>query len=63
MQLKLNQAKSLLLGTDMPVKIIAFETGFESIYHFSKVFKEKTGSSPSQYRQIVMDSNKSVLNQ
>jgi AraC-like DNA-binding protein len=63
MQFKLNQAKSLLLGTDMPVKIIAFETGFESIYHFSKVFKEKTGSSPSQYRQIVMDSNKSVLNQ
>lgn len=56
MQLKLNRAKTLLLGTDLPVKSIAFETGYESIYHFSKVFKEKTGLSPTQFREQVMES-------
>jgi AraC-like DNA-binding protein len=55
MQLKLGRAKSLLLGTDLPVKLIAYETGYESIYHFSKVFKEKIGCSPSQYRDLISD--------
>lgn len=54
LQLRLNQAKSMLIGTDLPVKIIAFKTGYESIFHFSKVFKDKTGLSPKQFREQVM---------
>lgn len=57
-QVKLNRAKTLLLGSDLPVKSIAFETGFESIYHFSKMFKEKTGYSPTDFRELVKESGK-----
>jgi AraC-like DNA-binding protein len=56
MQIKLSRAKTLLLGSDLPIKLIAYETGYESIYHFSKVFKEKLGCSPSQYRDLISDS-------
>lgn len=62
LQLRLNRAKSLLLGTDLPVKIIAIKTGYESIYHFSKVFKEKTGLSPTQFREQVMEQGNSNNN-
>ncbi len=58
-QLKLNLAKSLLLGSDLPVKFIAFESGYESIYHFSKIFKERTGYSPSEFRMVVKENNNS----
>jgi AraC-like DNA-binding protein len=58
LQIKLNRAKTLLLSSDLPVKLIAFETGFESIFHFSKAFKEKTGSSPTQFREIVKESGR-----
>lgn len=60
-QLKLNHAKSLLLGSDLPVKFIAFESGYESIYHFSKIFKEKTGYSPSEFRMVVKDNKNNHL--
>ena len=63
LQVKLNRAKTLLLSSDLPVKMIAFETGFESIFHFSKAFKEKTGSSPSQFREIVKESDKIITSQ
>lgn len=56
-QIKLKKAKALLLGSDLPISVIAAETGYESIYHFSKVFKEKTGYSPSQYRQVVAETS------
>jgi len=59
-QLKLKRAKALLMGSDLPISVIAAETGYESIYHFSKVFKEKTGYSPSQYRQMIAESAQEV---
>jgi AraC-like DNA-binding protein len=35
----------------MNVKEIAALLAFESPFHFSNVFKQKTGMSPSQWRQ------------
>jgi len=46
----IEKAKTLLLGTDKPVNIIASELGFEYPQHFSKLFKNKTGMSPAEYR-------------
>ena len=46
------KAKSLLWGTEFSVSEIAYELGFEHPSHFTKVFKAKTGKSPSEYRNL-----------
>jgi transcriptional regulator GlxA family with amidase domain len=56
---KLNKAKSLLVGTSLPVSDIAHQpisdiahqTGFCNPFYFSQRFHEKFGSSPTGYRK------------
>lgn len=48
---KMDRAKELLLDTDLDVKDIAVQLGFADPYYFSRVFKERTGSSPIHFRQ------------
>ena len=50
LQLKIIRAKELLLSTNLSVKEISYELGFESIHYFSRMFKQKTGKSPSEFR-------------
>jgi AraC-like DNA-binding protein len=50
--LRIQQAKDLLVNTGKSIKEIAFELGFSSEFHFSKLFKEKAGITPSQYRKL-----------
>jgi len=50
LQLRLNKAKSLLNSTQHPVKEIAARIGFDCPYHFSNLFKRKTGLSPLAWR-------------
>jgi AraC-like DNA-binding protein len=50
-QIRINRAASLLAGTTLPIGQIASQLGFESLYYFSRLFKQKTGCSPTQYRQ------------
>lgn len=49
--LRLDKAKSLLAGTDLPIGRISETVGFESLTYFSTVFKATAGCSPVQYRQ------------
>lgn len=48
---RLARAKFLLRNTDQPVGIVAAETGFCNIAHFSNVFTSATGASPREYRR------------
>ena len=50
-QLRLERAKQMLQGTTMTVKAISVALAFENPFHFSKVFKQKTGVSPSAWRK------------
>lgn len=46
----LEKAKNMLVNTDASVNEIAYELGFEYPQYFSKLFKKKTGLSPTLYR-------------
>ncbi len=50
-QLKIEKAKRLLTLPDKLIKEVAYELGFDSCFYFSKLFKEKTGCSPIEYRE------------
>lgn len=54
MGLKLNKAANLLLTTDLKIKEVAGQVGFDDPYHFSKNFKQFHGRSPKHYRQEHM---------
>lgn len=46
----INQAKKDLISTEKSISEIAFELGFEYPHYFSRLFKKKTGLTPSEYR-------------
>lgn len=50
--IRLNEAKRLLLNTDLPLITIAEMCGFNSNTYFSRYFKQTEGLSPSEYRKI-----------
>lgn len=51
LKLKIDCAKELLLSEKTLIKDIALKLGYSDIYHFGKIFKKKTGYTPSQYRK------------
>lgn len=53
---KITIACRLLVGGDLSVREIAFGLGFENEFYFSRIFKLKTGRSPTQYRQTERQS-------
>ncbi|CAN5280564.1 AraC family transcriptional regulator [soil metagenome] len=48
---RLEHAQLLLKTSQKSVNEIAYDSGFENATHFSRVFKEKFGFSPLQYRK------------
>ncbi len=47
---RIRRACSLLKETDLPVSDIARSVGYDDALYFSRLFKQKKGSPPSQYR-------------
>lgn len=50
-QIRLEQAKKLLVNKTVKMYEIAFKTGFNSSQYFSSCFKKSTGMTPGEYRQ------------
>ncbi|MHA4895617.1 helix-turn-helix transcriptional regulator [Pedobacter sp. PWIIR3] len=50
LNLRLERARNLLATTALNVNEVAQQTGFESVFYFSKLFKKKHGISPKNYR-------------
>jgi len=50
--LRLNEAKKLLENDIAPINKIAEMLGFSNKCYFSRLFKEKTGFSPNEYRDF-----------
>jgi AraC-like DNA-binding protein len=48
----INEAKNQLLSTHKSVSEIAYSLGFDYPQYFSKLFKQKTGTTPVEYRNL-----------
>lgn len=48
---KIERVKELLSYHDMPLSEIAYLTGYSSVAHLSRQFKDITGMTPSQYQR------------
>ena len=48
----IEEAKNILQNSDNSVSEIAYSLGFEYPQYFSKLFKQKTGQTPVEYRNL-----------
>lgn len=48
---QIDRAKNLLLGSEDSVATIAYSLGFEYPQYFSRLFKNKVGMTPTEYRE------------
>jgi AraC-like DNA-binding protein len=48
----IEQAKNILLQTNQSVSEIAYYLGFEYPQYFSRLFKQKTGKTPLEFRNL-----------
>ena len=51
LRVRMNRAKELLAGTDLPLEAVAERVGIEYSEYLSVVFKRETGVAPSRYRR------------
>ena len=49
--LRVSEAKRLLVTTDLNMGQIARKTGFKDQSYFTKVFKSRIGSTPTEFRE------------
>jgi len=52
-QIRINQAISLIETSNMNISEIAYQTGFNDIYYFSKTFKRMVGLPPSDLKKTL----------
>lgn len=51
--IRIDQAKDLLINTDEKISTIGQMVGFENTNHFIRLFKSKTGVTPLAYRKMT----------
>ena len=49
--MRIQSAKSYLIETNQPVYWVATQVGYSDEHYFGRVFKDKTGKTPKQYRE------------
>jgi AraC-like DNA-binding protein len=52
-QKRLDLACDFLTSTQKTVREISAESGFESVTHFNRIFKERQGITPLKYREQI----------
>ncbi|MDP2972627.1 MAG: AraC family transcriptional regulator, partial [Deltaproteobacteria bacterium] len=58
-QTRLNKAKILLNDANLKIKQIAYKVGFRNPDYFCRLFKKKTGVSPTEWRTVDLRPQKS----
>ena len=52
-KIQTRKARELLAGGQLSVSEVAYKSGFSTQAHFSRVFSENMGCSPSEYRKSL----------
>jgi LacI family transcriptional regulator len=52
LRIQIDEAKRLLLSTQLSIKAIAVRTGFHNSRYFSKVFRNRVGLAPGQFKLL-----------
>ena len=52
---RIENAKRLLVTTDLPIVSVAEQTGFNNQAYFTKVFRKSTDTSPLRYRKTLFE--------
>ena len=60
MEYRLNTAKRMLNETEMSITDVSLQCGFSSNAYFGKIFREKYGMTPLQYRNRSIDKTRSL---
>ncbi len=55
MELRIKKAKKLLENTNVPIKSVSYSIGISDPLYFSRLFKEKVGFSPTEYRRHMTE--------
>lgn len=50
LELRIVRARNLLIETELSIKEIAMQTGFEDEHYFSRLFRQKLSHTPSEWR-------------
>jgi AraC-like DNA-binding protein len=50
-RVRIERVKELLANPNLRISEIAFQSGFQSLTHFNRVFLKLSGESPTEYRQ------------
>ncbi len=53
MKRRVQHAANILANSSLSVSQVAFESGFEDLSHFSRVFKKITGNNPTDYKKSI----------
>lgn len=54
MKRRVERAASILANSNQSVTEVAFESGFEDLSHFSRVFKQFVGKNPTEYKKSLV---------
>ena len=55
-EVRLRRARELLLGTDLPVRAVAENTGYPDACYFCRVFRRAEGMTPGDFRKMHAES-------
>ena len=56
-EVKIHKAKELLTNTNLMIKEIAYEVGFNNTEYFATLFRKRTGYTPEKYREFTQGKN------
>jgi len=48
---RLKRATELIATTDLPLKLVAFQSGFPHVQHLTNTFRTAVGITPAEYRR------------